>query len=307
MATPTAAQTAALIDLAEHRTGDQMIGIRRSTLDALRRNGWAVQVEHDHHEITQDGFIALSTTRDGRAYLDTVWSAAHAGYARTHGPVTPHTLDSLVRQYRTMMDSAAHLDDAVHHASCDRLRARAVFVLARIATAINRQMWMHPDAILESAEDYLESVLPGVALVDELGPDTETATCIHDGRPIARKSRRVQVGDQAVYVAPPGGEAIAVRTVGEWFHIDEQGGMGCFADPIWSQVATPLPNGDEGDTREAVAVACSEPRAHTPHPWGDDNPRRRLLCAGAGTGRPVVPGSGWPRPVKVAAAALLAS
>lgn len=280
MVTPTAAQTAALIDLAERRTVAQMIGVRRSTLDALRRNGWAVRVEHEGYEITQDGFIALSATRDGRAYLDTVWSAAHAGYARTHGPVTPHQLRSLVERYRTMMDSAAQLDDAVHHRSCDSLRARAMFDLARIATAVNRQIWNHPDAILEAAELHLEDTLPGVALVDEVGPDTETATCIHDGRPIARRVR----------------DGVA----GEWHHVDEHAGLGCFADPTWPQVATPLPGGDQGDTRVAVAQACSGPRAHTPHPWGDD-PAQRFLCTGAGVG------AGWPRPARVAAAALLAS
>jgi hypothetical protein len=286
MATPTPAQTAALVDLAEHRTGDQLIGIRRSTLTALRSHGWAVQVEHDHHEITQDGFLALATTRDGRAYLDIVWSHAHREYARTHGPVAPHQLRALIDRYRTIMDSAAQLDDAVHHRSCDSLRARAMFDLARIATAVNRQIWMHPDAILEAAESYLEDTLPGVALYDDVIADAETATCVHDGRPIARRVR----------------DGVA----GEWHHIDEHGGMGCFADPTWPQVATPLPDGDQGDTRVAVAQACSAVRPHTPHPWGDD-PGQRFLCAGAGTGRSVVPASGHQRGAKDAARALLAS
>jgi hypothetical protein len=305
MATPSPAQTAALIDLAERRTGDQMIGVRRSTLTALRSHGWAVATGHENHEITQDGFVALSATRDGRAYLDTVWSVAHRDYARTRGPVAPRMLRTLVDLYTTMMDSAAHLDDAVHHAACDRLRAQALFVLARIATAVNRQIWQHPQAILEAAESYLEDTLPGVALFDDVIQDAEVATCVHDGRPIARKVRPVTVGGQSVYVAVPGGHVTVTRD-GEWFHIDEHGGMGCFADPTWPQVATPLPGGDQGDTRPAIAQPCSEPRPHTPHTYGDV-PDWRVLCGGTGTGRPPVPGSGFSGPVKEAAAALLIS
>jgi hypothetical protein len=268
MATPTVAQTAALIELADSPRGSTLDGVRTNTLQSLRINGWIrlgpvplptwAQVAEGYH-ITQDGFDALNRARDARAYLDTVWDAAYLGYARTHGPVTPHTLRTLIDQYRTLMDSAARLDDAVHHRTCDLLRARAVFVLARVAAAVNLKTWQHPHRILTAAEQLYAETAP----VAETGYDVdgEVATCVHDARPIARRPGR-----------------------SGWVHIDPRGLRLCFADLTRDEVATPLPDGpvremDQRDPRPAVAQLCSWPLPHTAHPWGE-SVSVRYLCRG---------------------------
>lgn len=220
MANPTPAQLAALIELADNPRGSYLEGVRPTTLRAMENRGWtdANDSECTWH-ITAEGFGVLSESRDGRAYLDGVWSAAHLGYARSHGPLTPRLLSAAIDQYNTMMDSAARLDDAVHWRTCDYLRAQAVFVLARIAAAVGQPLWQHPHHIIALADVVVAQTFPGLAEVDPVDEGGETATCVHDERPIGRR----RVGR------------------GRWFHIDTRGGLVCFTDPTRQETATPMP------------------------------------------------------------------
>lgn len=266
MTNPTPAQVPALIELADHPQGTRLDGVRTRTLEAMRLNEWVTMEAQPRRDgearrnviwhLTRAGYDAITRTRDGRAFLDTVWDAAHLGYARSHGPLTPHGLLALIDLYRTTMDSAGRLDDAVHYRTADLLRARAVFILARLAAAVNAHTWQHPHDILRQAEQLFADTDPVTARRDRVAADAQTATCVNDARPIARRSAGTH-----------------------WHHIDPRAGRLCFADHTRTETATPLPDGDQGDVRPAIAEVCSSPLPHRAHPWGD-LVGVRYLCRG---------------------------
>lgn len=220
MPNPTSAQLTALIELADRPRGSHLEGVRPATLRAMENRGWAYSIDSEcTWHITQAGFDTLSRNRWGMEYLDILWSAAHLGYAHSREPLTPRLLSAAIDQYDTMMDSAARLDDAAHWRTCDALRAQAVFVLARIAAAVDQQLWQHPHHIIRKAAVLVSQTHPEVADVDPVDEGGETAVCVHDERPIGRR----RVGR------------------GAWFHIDARGGLRCFADPTREHMATPRP------------------------------------------------------------------
>lgn len=269
----TVAQIAALIELVNCPAGSTLNATHTRTKEVLRLQGWATHRiggpgfgARIVYHVTPAGYAALAATRDGRAALGEIYDEALTAYVRAQGPVTPHLLRNLIDRYRTMMDSAAHLDDAVHHRTCDELREKAAFVIARIAVAVGQTVTADRLAVLDLAEDLFTQTDPQQHRdgLPDVEPDAETATCIYDGRPIARRTDRPNA---------------------TWVHIDDHGGRACFADPVRIEEAFPLPGGDRRDTRPSVAFPCVERDVHTPHAydWPDTTrPAQRYICSGAG-------------------------